>query len=203
MTESHFFSSKPSTDAYKNWPVCLLGSPVLNLLKKKELSSFCRQSRRQRSWQFCLRQNFFINFHLSNIFGNDLHLHKRGVAHFDARVFSLPKPEELLNNLLWRCRYDCQRNSESAFARAFMTSKETHKIHTDEQISRVREQYGQDYGQVVPLWAQFGSLVKREMFNHTGVNPKTGDEESTLRTRMMTQEIKIDKFSEENLDGRC
>lgn len=141
-----------------------------------------------------------FNHYLLQVFGDALMPHKRGVAHFDARIFCLPKPEEILNNLLWRCRYDCQRNSKSAFARSFMSSKQTHKKHTDDQISIVLEKHGSDYYKVVPLWAQYGSVIKREMFEHLGDNLKTGRKEMTLRTRMLTRDIPIDKFSSENLE---
>ena len=141
-----------------------------------------------------------FNHHLVEIFGEKLMPHKRGVAHFDARIFCLPTAEEVFNNLLWRCRYDCQRNSKSAFARSFMSSKQAHKKHTDEQLSIVLEKHGSDYYKVVPLWAQYGTLIKREMFEHIGKNPRTGRNEMTLRTRPMTRDIPIDKFSQENVE---
>ncbi|KAJ7928847.1 hypothetical protein B0H13DRAFT_2228821 [Mycena leptocephala] len=40
---------------------------------------------------------------------------KLGTAHFDGRVFSVPNVAELLNNLIWRAKMDCRRNSISAF----------------------------------------------------------------------------------------
>lgn len=139
-----------------------------------------------------------FNYHLTFILKEELP-HKQGIAHFDARVFCLAKPEELLNNILWRCRYDCQRNAKSAFARLFMNSKQTHKLNTTEQIDIVREKFGRDYYTEVPDWAQWGSLIKREWYQHEGSNPKTGSQELTMRTRMSTRDLAIDNFSDQNL----
>lgn len=136
---------------------------------------------------------------LIDVFGAELPSHKAGIAHFDARLFVLPTTGELLNNILWRCHYDCQRNAKSAFARSFMSAKQTHKINTKEQIARVADEHGIDYTRTVPPWAQYGTMIKRELFAFSGRNPKTDLVEITQRCRIISQAILIDSFSESNL----
>lgn len=123
-----------------------------------------------------------------------------GIAHFDARIFVFPKPEELLNNIIWRCRYDCQRNSKSAFARSFFSAKQLHRVTSDDQIAKVQQEKGNNYHSEVPLWAQFGTILKKETVEIIGVNPITKNSEPTTRARYRSRDINIDRFSKDNLD---
>ncbi|KAF2735282.1 Thg1-domain-containing protein, partial [Polyplosphaeria fusca] len=119
-------------------------------------------------------------------------------AHFDARLFTVPSPEEALNCLLWRCRGDAMRNSVNAFARTMFSNPEMH-AKTAKQLVLMMEQQGVKYEDAVPKWAVEGCLIKREQYQHKGTNGKTGEKETVLRTRLRAEERGIREFSDENL----
>lgn len=123
-----------------------------------------------------------------------------GIAHFDSRIFVLPSIEEILNNIIWRCHYDCQRNSKSAFARSFFSARQLHRMKSYDQITKVQRETGMIYDSEVPGWAKFGTIVKRELINVVGLNPIKDTSETTTRTNYKAKDINIDKFSKENLD---
>ncbi|KAH7083401.1 tRNAHis guanylyltransferase-domain-containing protein [Paraphoma chrysanthemicola] len=124
---------------------------------------------------------------------------KLGTAHFDARLFAVPSIEEALNCLLWRCRNDAVRNSVSGFARTMYSTKQMHGKRTGELIELMKEEKGVVFADAVPKWAIEGCLIKREQFEHEGLNQKTGEVEKTFRTRTRVEERGIRDFSEENL----
>lgn len=124
---------------------------------------------------------------------------KLGTAYFDARFFTVPSIEEALNCLLWRCRNDAVRNSVSAFARTMYTSKQMHGKRTGELLDMMEQEKGVKYEDAVPKWAIEGSLMKREQFEHEGVNLKTGEVEKTARARTRVEDRGVTVFSEDGL----
>ncbi|KAF2690086.1 hypothetical protein K458DRAFT_412918 [Lentithecium fluviatile CBS 122367] len=122
-----------------------------------------------------------------------------GTAHFDARFFAVPSVEEALNCLLWRCRGDAMRNSVNAFARTLYSDKQLHKKTTKEVREMMENEKGIVFEDAVPKWAVEGSLIKREQFEHEGVNLKSGEQEVTMRTRTRVEDRGVREFSEENL----
>ncbi|CBX94334.1 hypothetical protein IAQ61_009958 [Plenodomus lingam] len=122
-----------------------------------------------------------------------------GTACFDARFFTVPSIEEAMNCILWRCRNDAVRNSVSAFARTMYTSEQMHGKRTGDLLEMMEKEKGVKYEDAVPKWAIEGSLVKREQFEHQGVNPKTGLLERALRTRTRVEDRGVTAFSEEGL----
>jgi tRNA(His) guanylyltransferase len=120
-------------------------------------------------------------------------------AHFDARIFAVPSVEEALNNLIWRCRNDAVRNAVSSFARTMYSTKELHGLKAFELIEKMKEEKGIVFEDAVPKWAIEGCLVKREQFEHEGLNIKTGVMEKTMRTRTRVEERGVREFSMENL----
>ena len=58
-------------------------------------------------------------------------IQKMKLPAFDARVFSLPCPEEVVNYFLWR-QQDAERNSIQALAQAHFSHKELHKKNTSQ-----------------------------------------------------------------------
>ena len=122
-----------------------------------------------------------------------------GTAHFDARFFPVPDVAEALNNLIWRCRNDAVRNSVSAFARTMYSTKEMNGKKTQELVSMMLEEKGVRFEEAVPKWAIEGCLVKREQYEHEGVNLKTGEIEKTFRTRTRVEERGIREFGDEGL----
>ncbi|KAF2830869.1 hypothetical protein CC86DRAFT_367514 [Ophiobolus disseminans] len=124
---------------------------------------------------------------------------KLGTAHFDARFFAVPSVEEALNNLLWRCRNDAIRNSVGAFARTMYTTEEMHGKRAADLVEMMKTDRGVVFEEAVPTWAIEGCLMKREQYQHEGVNLKTGKKEKTTRTRKRAVDRGVKEFSEENL----
>ncbi|KAI4647296.1 uncharacterized protein J4E79_010448 [Alternaria viburni] len=122
-----------------------------------------------------------------------------GTAHFDARFFPVPDIAEALNNLIWRCRNDAVRNSVSAFARTMYSTKEMNGKKTKDLVSMMLEEKGVRFEEAVPKWAIEGCLIKRERYEHEGVNVKTGETEKTFRTRTRVEERGIREFGDEGL----
>lgn len=122
-----------------------------------------------------------------------------GTAHFDARLYAVPSAEEALNCVLWRCRNDAVRNSVGAFARTMYSTKEMHGKTTQDLLEMMRNEKCVNFEEAVPQWAIEGCLLKREQVEHEGVNLKTGEIETTLRTRIRVEEKGVRKFSMENL----
>jgi len=122
-----------------------------------------------------------------------------GTAHFDARFFPVPDVAEALNNLIWRCRNDAVRNSVSAFARTMYSTKEMNGRKTRDLVSMMLEEKGVRFEEAVPKWAIEGCLMKREQYEHEGVNLKTGKIEKTFRTRTRVEERGIREFGDEGL----
>ena len=122
-----------------------------------------------------------------------------GTAHFDARFFPVPDIAEALNNLIWRCRNDAVRNSVSAFARTMYSTKEMNGRKTKDLVGMMLEEKGVKFEEAVPKWAIEGCLVKREQYEHEGVNLKTGEIEKTSRTRTRVEERSIREFGDEGL----
>jgi hypothetical protein len=122
-----------------------------------------------------------------------------GTAHFDARFFAVPTVEEALNNLIWRCRNDAVRNAVSAFARTMYKTKEMHGKKTHELIDMMLQDKSVRFEAAVPKWAVEGCLIKREQYEHQGVNLRTGAVEKTLRTRTRVEERGVRVFDDAGL----
>lgn len=122
-----------------------------------------------------------------------------GTAYFDARFYAVPSTEEALNCLLWRCRNDAVRNSVGAFARTMYTTEQMHGKRTKDLLEMMEEEKGVKFEEAVPKWAIEGCLMKREQYDHEGINPKTGTIEKTSRTRTRVENRGVRDFSEENL----
>ena len=120
-------------------------------------------------------------------------------AHFDARFFAVPSLAEALNCLLWRCRGDAVRNAASGFARTMFSHKEILGKSTEEVKEMMGQKLGVSWEERVPRWAIEGCLVKREKFEHSGINQKTGQTEVTWRTRTRVEERGVREWSEEGL----
>ncbi|KAK7417105.1 hypothetical protein QQZ08_011764 [Neonectria magnoliae] len=56
------------------------------------------------------------------------------LPHFDGHIFNVPSVEECINNILWRCRGNSIRNSVSAFARSFFSTRQLHGKNKDQML---------------------------------------------------------------------
>jgi tRNA(His) guanylyltransferase len=124
---------------------------------------------------------------------------KLGTAFFDARFFAVPTIEEALNCILWRCRNDAVRNSVGAFARTMYTTNQMHGKRTNDLLSMMEKEKGVKFEETVPKWAIEGCLIKREQYQHEGVNLRTGEREITSRTRARVEDRGVREFSADNL----
>jgi hypothetical protein len=79
------------------------------------------------------------------------------------------------------------------------STKQMHGKRTSELIEMMKEERGVIFEEAVPRWAIEGCLMKREQYEHQGLNPKTGEVEKTFRTRPRVEERGVRDFSDENL----
>lgn len=106
---------------------------------------------------------------------------KFDVAYFDGRVFSVPTHRDVVHNVLFRA-FDCRRNSIWAFARLHLPLRDMFKMTGSMLVQALAEQ-GICYTTSVPDWNQFGTTVKRELYKHSGVDPRTSTCKETVRGR--------------------
>ena len=140
-----------------------------------------------------------FNHHLA-AFVPDAPPTKSGTAHFDGRVFNVPSKEELLNNIMWRCRTDCRRNSKSQFARQHLPQKQLLHKTSDEQVMLVAEKTDVDYDCSVPEWAKNGTTFKKCLEHQIHENKKTQMPEVCKRTKIMRLCVFYERFSKALLD---
>jgi len=121
---------------------------------------------------------------------------QKSVPHFDSRVFNLPTEQEVLNNLVWRCHYDCVRNSVSGLASTYLTPRQSHKLNKNQLLQVLRDSHNVDWD-AQPSHFKYGSLLKREKFPMEATDHK-GNAVTAMRTRVVQRSFDI-LFSEENL----
>lgn len=145
-----------------------------------------------------------FNFHLSHVPGVPEEA-KTGTAAFDARAFDLPNAAELLNNLMWRCKIDCQRNAKAQYAGQYLSAKRVLGMSTPEQVETVKAELGPelDYDALVPAWAKYGTTLKKALTERECENPKTGEKKACLRTEIVSADIPYYKFSDETCAMIC
>ncbi|KAJ7269841.1 tRNAHis guanylyltransferase-domain-containing protein [Mycena rebaudengoi] len=129
-----------------------------------------------------------FNYHLQAVVA-DLAEEKQGIAHFDARVFPVPSVEEVLNNLIWRAKIDCRRNSISGFGRSFYSTKELQGLTSDALVEKIKREHNIDFWTSTP-----------KQYEGTGVDKPTGAEVTTTRTRMRSKDVSWWEFNETNLN---
>ena len=189
--------------SYPSATVAYTQSDEITLVFPEGVNSFNNRVQKIASLAASLTSVRF-NFHLAEAIENsalDSTRQKQvlGIAHFDARLFTVPSVEEALNCLLWRCRGDAVRNAVNSFARSLFTTKELQGKKTVEVLEMMEKQKGVVYEESVPAWAVAGTLVKRELVMVEGLNEKTGERVSTSRTRVAAVDKGVREFSEENL----
>ncbi|KAF7374724.1 Thg1 domain-containing protein [Mycena sanguinolenta] len=138
-----------------------------------------------------------FNHHLAK--AADLPANKLGIAHFDARAFSVPDTAEALNCLIWRAKMDCRRNSIYGFGRSFFSAKQLHGLHGDAIVAKILAEKGIDFWTEAPSWARYGTTVKRERFEWAATDALTGAEVISTRTRTKFQDVPWWEFNDQNL----
>lgn len=95
----------------------------------------------------------------------------KGVC-FDARVFSLESHEMVLQNILWRSRYDCVRNSKNSLGQTHFNPKSLMGVNSEQVVLKLKQEKGIDWEQQ-PNEYKFGSFVKKIKFYKDAVDQKT------------------------------
>ena len=118
--------------------------------------------------------------------------------YFDSRIFSVPSNTEVLNNVLWRHKFDYRRNSVSGLARHHFTQKELHGLHSGDQLAKMSAK-GVEWS-AEPGWYKWGSFIKKQMKASKALNPKTNEEVPVVRTRIVEKNFGMEGFTKDNLD---
>lgn len=95
-----------------------------------------------------------FNFAFHNIF-NSWPTQVKTLAHFDSRVFNLPK-EEVTNYFIWR-QQDALRNSVQMLGRFVFSQKEMHGKHNDKILDMLMQK--NINWNSLPTWMKRGSCV--------------------------------------------
>lgn len=119
-----------------------------------------------------------------------------GEAHFDGRAFNVPSAAEVLNNVIWRCHFDCTRNSISNLARSYYSARALNGKSSTDKLEMLRTEHGVDWECDVPMAFKYGTFVKRELYDKQFVRQTTQGQETGVsqRTRIGFTPIKLDKF---------
>jgi len=118
--------------------------------------------------------------------------------HFDGRCFGVPRKEEALNNVIWRCLYDCKRNSVSGLAQKVLGAKKCHGLNTKQKLEACLEE-GRDWNEM-PDPYKFGIFVKKELYikevpDHKDENKMV----KATRGRVVAKSFDLKGFSPENV----
>lgn len=81
------------------------------------------------------------------------------VAFFDARLFQLDTPDEVLENIRWRS-HDGLRNSKSGLGSVYLSKSEVHGLKGAEIVEKVKQRTGVAYEEL-PSWYRGGYLLKK------------------------------------------
>jgi tRNA(His) 5'-end guanylyltransferase len=141
-----------------------------------------------------------FNYHIMNQVYSEsekkqLKLVNSFLAHFDARVFNVPTTGEVLNNIIWRCNFDCQRNSIDKLARFHFNSKQLHGVGTGGKLTMLKEK-GIDW-HAYPEDFKWGSFIKRKLVKKMG-GPNNDVE--CLRGVTEVRYLGPIKYNQENID---
>ncbi|RDD46002.1 Uncharacterized protein TrispH2_001806 [Trichoplax sp. H2] len=104
-------------------------------------------------------------------------------AIFDSRLFCLPNADEVVKNIYWRA-HDCLRNSKISFAQHHVSRQSLHRVKASEAIKLVKDKKGINYSLDTPDWFRYGTLIKKILVDHEGINGKTGEPVKVKRSRI-------------------
>eukprot|EP01130_Rhizamoeba_saxonica_P004441 TRINITY_DN1814_c0_g1_i1.p1 TRINITY_DN1814_c0_g1~~TRINITY_DN1814_c0_g1_i1.p1 ORF type:complete len:221 (-),score=56.48 TRINITY_DN1814_c0_g1_i1:65-727(-) len=140
--------------------------------------------------RYILEENFDDNENLAEFVQSSL-------PHFDSRVHNVVENYELVNNLMWRARFDYRRNSISGLAQAHFSSRELHGKNTKQQIEML-EEINISWDEC-PDWYKYGTYVKKEYYiKSTEVK---GEMIDAIRSRIVSKSFEIENtFSKEMED---
>ncbi|EFA78090.1 hypothetical protein PPL_08738 [Heterostelium album PN500] len=114
------------------------------------------------------------------------------LPHFDARIFTLPDNQEIINNLVWRSVIDCKRNSISGLAQAHFPHKQIQGKGGKEMKSMLLAK-GIDYYKE-PMWYRFGVFLKKQYYTLDSVSPVNNQSVQSIRSKIRRDSFNIQHF---------
>ena len=111
---------------------------------------------------------------------------KSALAFFDARAFNLPSDIELANNLIWRSRIDCTRNSKTLLGSIHFKQHEIDNKPADVVVRMLKQKKNINW-EDFPSEYKFGSFIKREQYLKEGFNPITKQAVIAQRRRLVSK----------------
>ena len=129
---------------------------------------------------------FFLNWDFT------VALNKIKLAQFDARVFTVPSREEVINYLIWR-QQDATRNSISMVAQSMYSHKELNKKSTDDMQEMIFQK-GQNWNNY-PVGQKRGRLIVKQEKMVEIENPILAFKESLITYEDGKAYVKRDKWS--------
>ena len=102
---------------------------------------------------------------MGRILGNNGNIKFNELAHFDARVFTIPDRTEVMNYFIWR-NQDCTRNSVSMLAQSMFSHKELQGKSTTEMIRMTHDHNIGNHSGWLDLSSdlKFGRLIVKEKY---------------------------------------
>ena len=111
---------------------------------------------------------------------------EKGLAYFDARVFTIPDPTEVKNYFVWRQR-DCIRNSIMSLAQAHFSHKQLHGKNTDELQEMLWSEKRINWAAENSVFKN-GALVTRTTLNRNGATRSQWD---GMRSPVFSQDMTV------------
>lgn len=136
-----------------------------------------------------------FNYHLSQFVTDEKLASKIGLAYFDARVFSVENEKEGVSAVRWRYEFDTFRNGVMGLAQTIFSSKQLHKKSLGEVMKMLKDKRVMLNEQDPHLL--YGTFIKKELFEHTGFDPKTQKKVKVMRSRIKSDQVKLCELTEE------
>lgn len=124
---------------------------------------------------------------------------RRG-AHFDARAFNVPSEAEAVENIRWRSRFDCEKNSKMMLAQHHYSPKELLHVPANAAVEKLLAEKGIDWDAMDPKF-KFGTLTKKEQYFKDAVDRKTGHPVRAARMRAVSRSFAFVPPADETADS--
>jgi tRNA(His) guanylyltransferase len=116
-------------------------------------------------------------------------------ASFDSRLLIVPSQGEILNHMLWRSIFDCERNAVSTYARSYYNQKTLQGKSKKEMIQMMKEEKSLDWLKDVPLILRHGVYVKKVNYELEGEEKLNNNKLPVIRTKPVFLNFRI-KYSD-------
>lgn len=107
----------------------------------------------------------FNFFRMGRILTAGSNMPQKKTAYFDARVFTIPDPTEVMNYFIWR-NQDCSRNSVSMVAQANFSHSELQGKSTKEMLAMLSVKGESSKWESYPEGDKFGRIIFKEEYDY-------------------------------------